>query len=157
MYLVNTRDFYEDLRSKPGFIEKFDTSNFPPEHPCYSSDRKKVPGTFTDETGGKSILEQIALRAKSYCFNLEGVENIKAKGVAKTVVKHHMTMEDHKLCLFGENGEFNPYRNMISFRSYKHEVKTISSSKLALNRYDNKRFILKNRVDTLPWGHHRIK
>lgn len=50
MYRVETRDFYEDLRSKPGFIEKFDTSNLPSEHPCYSLDNKKVPDTFTDET-----------------------------------------------------------------------------------------------------------
>jgi len=157
MYLVKTKDFYEDLLTKPGFIEKFDTSNFPHDHQCYRTEREKVPGTFTDEAGGKTILEQIALRAKSYGFNMAGKETIKAKGVAKAVVKHDMRMEDYKKCLFGEEGEIDPYRNMISFRSYKHKVKTIETSKLALNRFDDKRFILKNRVDTLPWGHYRIK
>lgn len=117
---------------------------------------KKVPGTFTDETGGSSIREQIALRAKSYGYDLAGEETIKAKGVSKAVVNHHMKIGDYKKCLFGENGEFNPKRDMVSFRSYKHKVKTITTSKLALNRYDDKRFILENRIDTLPWGHYRI-
>jgi len=78
-------------KTKPGFLEKFDTSTFPVDHPCYRIERKKVPGTLTDETGGQSFREQIALRAKSYGFDLAGKETTKAKGVAKTVVKHHMT------------------------------------------------------------------
>lgn len=66
MYLEKTKDFYEDLLFKPGFFEKFDTSYFPSDHPCYCVDRKKVPGSFTDITGSRSIREQITLRAKSY-------------------------------------------------------------------------------------------
>lgn len=163
MYLIQTVDFYEDVLYKPGFIEQLDTSNFPSDHSCYRTERKKVSGTFTDETGGKTIMEQVALRAKTYDYSLVGKEHIKAKGVSKAVVKNHITIDNYKNCIFeGLNHTILPdtyslYRTMISFRSYKHEIKTMSSIKLALNRHDDKRFILKNRIDTLPWSHYRIK
>ncbi|XP_050437828.1 uncharacterized protein LOC126844028 isoform X2 [Adelges cooleyi] len=162
MYLIKTKDFYADVLSKPGFLEKLDTSNFPPSHPCYRTERKKVPGTFTDETGGDIIWEQIALRAKSYGYILMGAEHIKAKGVAYHVIKNHMTFEDHKDCLFqGINGKdpnsFNPYRTMNSFRSYKHDIKSISTVKLALNRNDDKRVVLADRIHTLPYGHYKLE
>lgn len=74
-----------------------------------------------------------------------------------------MTLQDIKYSLFegldftAINKKYSPYRDMISFRSYKHDVKTISTKKIALNRHDDKRFIMENRVDTLPWGHYRIE
>lgn len=163
IYLIHTIDFYADVLSKQGLLEKLDTSNYPPEHPCYRTERKKVPGTFTDETNGKTIWEQVALRAKAYGYSLVGEEHIKAKGVSKAVVKNQLTLNDYKNCLFEGLDQtqnldgYSPHRVMTSFRSYKHEVKTISTNKLALNRFDDKRYILNNRIDTLPWGHHRIK
>lgn len=160
MYLVTVKDFYADVL-KNGLLEKMDTSNFPPNHPCYRTERKKVPGTFTDETGGKFIWEHVALRAKSYGFNLCGDEIIKAKGVTKTVVKNHLSIEDHKKCLFAgmDNGasDLCPYRDMRSFRSYHHEIKTILTRKLALNRKDDKRIVLEDQIHTLAYGHYSIK
>lgn len=163
IYLIQTVDFYDDLLTKQSLLEQLDTSNFPPEHPCYRTERKKIPGTFTDETGGKTIWEHVALRTKTYGYSLVGEETIKAKGVSKAVVKNHLTMIDYKNCLFeGLNHtnlpeSYSAYRDMTSFRSYKHKVKTISTNKLALNRHDDKRFILENRIDTLSWGHFRIE
>ncbi|XP_050427700.1 uncharacterized protein LOC126837792 [Adelges cooleyi] len=161
MYLIKTDDFYHDMLTKPGFLEKLDTSNFPPSHPCYRTERKKVPGTFTDETGGEIISEQVALKPKSYGYIQVGHEHIKAKGVAYHVIKNHMTFEDHMDCLFqGINGKdpaaFNPYRTMNSFRSYKYNIKTISTLKLALNRQDDKRVVLPDRIHTLPYGHYKL-
>lgn len=160
IYSIHTKDFYCDVINKPGLIEQLDTSNFPTDHPCYRIDRKKVPGTFTDETGGKSIWEMVSLRAKAYGYSLVGDETIKAKGVSKAVVRSNMTMNDLKNCLFeglGEaSGSYSPKRDMVSFRSYNHKVKTINTTKLALNRKDDKRFVMKNRIHTLPWGHYKI-
>lgn len=150
------------MKNIDGFLEKLDTSNFPKDHPCFSDLRTKIPGTFTDESRGKYISELIALRSKSYGYNLAGVEKIKAKGVAAHAVKNHMSIQDHKLCLF--NGldnitptDYTPYRDMITFRSYKHEIHTITSRKLALNRYDDKRFVLQDQIKTLAHGHYRIE
>ena len=43
--------------------DKYDTSNYPKNHPCYSSKNKKVVGLPKEEGGGKFA----ALRSKSYC------------------------------------------------------------------------------------------
>jgi len=163
MYLVQTKDFYDDVLRKPGFLEQLDTSNFPSTHPCFRIERKKVPGTFTDETGGKSIWEQVALRAKSYGFSLTGEEIIKAKGVSRTNGKNKLTLEDHKRCLFQDlgineqNRNYSAYRDMSSFRSFHHEIKTVSMTKLALNREDNKRIVLEDQIHTIAYGHYKIE
>ncbi|XP_050066570.1 uncharacterized protein LOC126555726 [Aphis gossypii] len=157
------------------------TSNFPTSHPCFCNDRKKIPGTFTDKTYGEAIEEFIALRAKSYAYKIVGQEEkIKAKGIRGHVVKFHMTFEDHMKCLFWNGtllqtdrgqelaveqfkqpgcptNEYTPFTVNISFRSYKHEMKTISTIKLALNRTDDKRVVLENQINTLAHGHFRIE
>ena len=145
-----------------------------------------MPGTFTDEAEGKVISEFIALKAKSYFFKIVGENDIiKAKGIRQPVVKYHMTFEDHKKCLFwsgtpddedkarklavmqskqfkltgitATSNQYTPFRVNTSLRSYKHEIKTISSVKLALNRSDDKRVVLENQINTLAHGHFRIE
>lgn len=161
MYQIKTYDFYDDIIVKRGFMDKLDTSNMPSSHQCYSTARKKVPGTFTDESGGVTITEVVALRAKSYAFKMGAKETLKAKGVGKYTVKNHMTIDDYKQCLFFDNdnitNDYSAYRDTVSFRSYKHQVKTISTHKLALNRYDDKRFVMQDQVHTLAHGHYMIK
>jgi len=133
-----------------------DTSDLPKDHPCYSEERKKVPGMFTDEVKGNFIDEFVALRAKSYAFSVSGLETIKAKGVKKHVIKNNLTLKDHKKCLFNEIGQ-DPLREMYSIRSYKHRIHTILSKKLALNFYDDKRYVLEDGINTLTHGHYRIE
>lgn len=183
MYNVRTHDFYKDLENNSTILTKLDTSNLPTDHPCYCIDRKKLPGTFKDETNGGVIREMIALRAKSYGYDLAGVETIKAKGIQRHVVKHHMTIEDHKKCLFWtgalpdtetsksialqhvkqfkdtgtKSNDYTPFRVNTSLRSFKHQMKTISSIKLAFNNHDDKRFILEDRIHTLAHGHFKIE
>jgi hypothetical protein len=138
-----------------------DTSNLPRSHPCFIAERKKIPGLFSDETKGKTMTEFIALRAKSYAYAIEGEEEIKAKGIREHVVKNHMTLEDHKRCLFSEDYDtedgFTPFRENISIRSFKHQVMTIKSNKLTYNRHDDKRYVLEDRIHTKAHGHYYIK
>lgn len=184
IYHIKTTDFYNDLLNKPELLNRMDTSNFPIDHPCYCVDRKKLPGTFTDETKGLAIREFVALRAKSYAYNLSGEEKIKAKGVRGHVVKNHMTIEDHKQCLFWDgpmvddekgrdiaikqfklfkstghtsSNQYTPFRVNISFRSFKHQMKSISTVKLALNRADDKRHVLEDQIHTLAHGHYSLQ
>lgn len=100
VYLIYTEDFYKDLIDNPNLMTHMDTSNFPHNHPCRSDVRKKVPGMFKDEVETKTIREFVALRAKSYAYNVEGIESVRAKGIRKHVVDHHLTFDDHKRCLF---------------------------------------------------------
>jgi len=49
---------------------------------------------------------------------------------------------------------FTPYRENASIRSFKHEVRTIRSMKLVLNRADDKRFVLPDKISTYAHGHY---
>lgn len=122
-----------------------DTSNLPQNHSCYISERKKIPGFFSDETDGKTIYEFVALRAKSYAFNIEGMEKIKAKGIRGHVVKNHMTINNHKRCLFNDM-ELDRYAENISVRSFNHQISTIKTKKVTYNNHDDKRYILEDRI-----------
>lgn len=153
---MNTSDFYGDLARNSILLDRMDTSNLPRDHPCYIAERKKVPGLFSDETDGKTMIEFIALRAKSYAYNINGQEKIKAKGIRGHVVKYHMTLEDHRKCLFGVRN-FDPYTENVSIRSFNHNINTIKMHKLTYNSYDDKRYTLDDKIHTLAHGHYRIE
>ena len=46
---------------------------------------------------------------------------------------------------------------MQQIRSYQHEIYSIKQKKIGLSPYDDKRYILNNRCDTLAHGHYRVK
>ncbi|XP_026821512.1 uncharacterized protein LOC113559927 [Rhopalosiphum maidis] len=140
-----------------------DTANLPSDHPCYIAERKKEPGLFSDEVDGNIITEFCALRAKSYAFNIHagaedrvGGEKIKAKGIRAHVVKNHMTLEDHRKCLFDEAG-VELYKENVSIRSFNHQLKTIKTKKLTYNSYDDKRVVLEDKINTLAHGHYSLE
>ena len=51
---------------------------------------------------------------------------------------------------------YTPYRENVSIRSFKHQVYTVKTMKLSLNRRDDKRYVLPDRVHTLAHGHYKI-
>ncbi|VVC35208.1 Ribonuclease H-like domain, partial [Cinara cedri] len=116
VYHIDTRNFYEDLLKKLGFLDCTDTSNLPANYPCFVTKRKNITGLFSDESDGKTITEFCALRAKSYAYKIDGVDKIMAKGIRGHVVKNHMTFDDHIKCLFDEDGP-DVYRENVSIRS----------------------------------------
>ena len=77
----------------------------------------------------------------------------KAKGVKSIVVKTTITFENDRNCLFNER-TITCYQNNI--RSRNHIVRTEKENKVALSQYDDKRHLLMNITDTLPWGHYSI-
>jgi hypothetical protein len=156
VYHIQTDDFYADLLTSPTLLNRMDTANLPIGHPCYIADRKKIPGLFSDETDGNTMYEFVALRAKSYSYDIEGKEKIKAKGIRRHVVKNHMTLENHKRCLFGDE-TLDRYSENVSIRSRQHKLKTIKTNKLTYNNHDDKRYILEDQVHTLAHGHYKIE
>ncbi|XP_050536021.1 uncharacterized protein LOC126902611 [Daktulosphaira vitifoliae] len=182
IYLLRVSDFYQDLANSPDLLVCVDASSLPKDHPCYSTNRKKMPGLFSDETSGLTLFEIAALRSKCYAFDMEGSELIKSKGIRGHV-------DDYKRCLFEDDGDgdeaskralagdnarviigavrdgeipptlslpYTPNRQNVSIRSFEHEVRTLRTTKLALNRFDDKRYTLDNRIDTLAHGHYAI-
>ena len=68
-YEIETDDFFEDISGD--LDAKFDTSNFPKDHPSgIEGKNKKVPGMMKDEAGGKINKKFVGLRAKLYSFKM---------------------------------------------------------------------------------------
>ncbi|VVC38048.1 DNA polymerase, palm domain [Cinara cedri] len=152
VYHIKTHDYYEDLLRKPGLLECTNTTNLPVNHKCFTAERKKIPGHFSEESDGRTITEFCALRAKTYAYKIDGKEKIKAKGIRGHVVKNHMTFDDHKKCLFGEDN-LDRHRQNVSIRSFHHRLKTIITNKLTYNNYDDKMITLEDKINTMAYGY----
>ena len=84
--------------------------------------------------------------------NLEayGKNTKKSKGVKKNVVKKHIRHEQYKKALF----EKQTFRHgMGVLRSERHRIYGQHLNKVSLSPFDSKRWITKNGVDTLAYGH----
>lgn len=148
---VNTQDIYKDIKQD---LHLFDTSDYPPTHPCFSENNKKKLGTFKDETNSNPISEFCGLRAKCYSIlQHDATEKKVAKGVPRTAIKKQLTHSDYRNCLFG-NTEKLTTSNVI--RSDKHQLYTQSLCKLSLSPYDDKRYML-NSVETVAYGHVKVR
>lgn len=147
LYLINTNDVYYDIKNN---ISHFDTSNFEKnnvyEMPIVNA---KIPGFFKDEMGGEIIRQFIGLRAKLYCIDTSKTQIKKAKGVTKSVTKK--LKPSHYTNTLNKNVNLRCKMNII--RCFKHILYSQTVNKLVLNRNDDKRQVLKNQIDTLPWGH----
>lgn len=173
MYEINTDCFYTDIKEH---LDKYDTSDYPLDN-VFDMPRvnKKKPGIFKDELNSRIITSFVGLRSKMYSiksgkvtktyypngnYRLNKVrgdeqEHIKkAKGVKKYVLKNSIGFNNYLNCI-KNNTIVSCVQNSI--RSKLHQVFTITQKKIALSPFDNKRFILENNVDTLPWGHYKIE
>ena len=153
---IQTEDFYKDISGD--VKDRFDTSNYPENHPSGipTGINKKVLGKMKDEAAGKIIKEFVGLRAKLYSFIMDdgGEEIKKCKGIKKQVVESSISHEDYKTCLLTGKEQL---RKQNILRSYNHEVYTEEVNKVALSALDDKRYILKDGIHTLAWGHYKIK
>ena len=128
-----------------------DTDSLLVDHPLYSSANKKVLGKLKDECAGRAIAEYLGLAPKMYSILEAGGINTKsAKGVKKNVVKKHIRHEQYKETLF----EKQTFRHGIDvLRSERHRIYGQHLNKVSLSPFDSKRWIAKNGVDTLAYGH----
>ena len=63
-----------------------------------------------------------------------------------------MFFEDYRDALFNT---LQKTHSMKTIRSNKHELKSYKITKYSLSCYDNKRYILDNGIQTLPYGHYK--
>ena len=113
--------------------------------------------------GGLRLQQFTALRAKCYSFTFveedraeaerQGINTKRSKGVSRPATAR-MTHENYNNALFNNT---KLYTKMTTIQSKKHQLYTFSISKLALNSADDKRYILPDRINTLPYGHRDIK
>ncbi|XP_011858981.1 PREDICTED: uncharacterized protein LOC105556491 [Vollenhovia emeryi] len=107
-----------------------------------------------DENNGAIMTEFVGLRAKMYVLRVDGKKDTKkAKGVKSNVVARSITFDDYTRCL---NDEIEMTRQQTCIRSKLHEVYTVAETKIALSPYDDKRYVVPDYTETLPWGHYKI-
>ncbi|XP_071579389.1 uncharacterized protein [Temnothorax nylanderi] len=152
IYHIECDDVYETMKRD---IDRFDTSDYPVDN-AYGIPlaNKKVPGLMKDENNGAIMTEFVGLRAKMYALKVDGKKDTKkAKGVKSNVVARTITFDDYTRCL---KDAIEMTRQQFSIRSKLHDVNTIRETKIALSPYDDKRYIIPDSIDTLPWGHYQI-
>lgn len=152
VYEIRTDCFYTDMKENLAY---YDTSDYPADN-IFSMPlvNKKVPGLFKDEMNSQIMTEFVGLRSKMYSVKADGIEKMKkAKGVKKCVLNKEISFNDFLDCL---QNNCTVVKCQNSIRSKLHNVFTVRQKKVALSPFDNKRYILENKIDTLPWGHYKI-
>ena len=155
LFYIKAEDFFEDISSD---VEKwYDTSNYDKndKKPLPIGKKKKMPGLFKDELGGKMMTEFVALRAKAYAYlDDDGNEHKKSKGTKRCVIKQKLMFQNFKNCLF--NNE-NVYRSQQRLKSYNCDVYTEEVNKIVLSSTDDKRLQTFDKIRTYPYGANAFK
>jgi len=158
-YLIKTADVYEDLKDD---LSIFDTSNLDPAHSLYSTSNAGVVGKMKDEVKGQILLKFVGLGPKAYCFlgqkpsklEKKTFKKMAMKGISKDIQERSLSYEMVEAVLLHQNVLAC---SVNSIRSYKHKLYSIKSKKAALHAFDSKRYILKDGISTLPYGHFMIR
>ena len=134
-------------------IDFFDTSDYPSDNQFNMPlKNKKVVGLMKDECNGKIITKFVGLRSKMYSLRINRKDLIKkAKGVKIPVVRKIIEFDDCVACLYDDETQ---YHTQYLFRSHLLQIRTIKQTKLALSPFDDKRCLLPDSIDTLPYGHY---
>ena len=152
VYNIKTEDMYIDLEE---IKDQLDTSEYPEDHPLYSTKNAKVIGKFKDELNGKTMDEFVGLRSKLYSYQVGGKNVKKAKGISKSSVNSLLNHDMYKKCVLEES--YNKSVNVTGIRSSNHVLYTLSGNKRALCSFDDKRYILDDGIRTLAYGHYKIR
>jgi len=155
IFLVETEDLHTDMTS---MSEWFDTSNFPTDHPLYSTANKRKLGYFKSETSAYCPSEFCGLRSKMYSLWTPTSDDqshtyVKVKGVPKSYVKKNVRHEQYLHVLNNWSTTTCKFR---AFRSNKHVVTTREIEKVCLSSLDDKRWLREDGVSSYAYGHRDI-
>ena len=153
IYEIRTEDIYKDMAEMSSY---FDTSDYPPEHPLFSVKNKKMFGKFKDEMNGVPIKSFVGLRPKMYSFKRkDDVQKSVGKGIPKPSLKSQLTYQDYETCLKDMTIKSVNFSKIST--DQKHHLFTTFSTKRGLSCYDDKRYLLKNNIQTLAYGHYKLR
>jgi len=99
-----------------------------------------------DEKNDAIMIEFVGFRAKMYALRVDSKNTKNVKGVNRNVVARTITFDDYTWCLFYE---IEMTRKQSCIRSKLYEV---SETKITLSPYNDKRYIVPDSTETLPWG-----
>ena len=146
IYEIIGEDFYEIMYKHK---ELFDLSNQPKDSKYFCNDNKKVPVKMKDEYAGIPVYEYIGIERKMY--SIRNVYNHE-----KSVFKWHNS--DIKYDEFKDTHSNKKVirHNMRGIQSKHQEIYTYESNKTSLSDFEDKRYILDDGINTLPYGHKDI-
>ena len=149
---IKTEDFYEDIADD---VEKrFDTSDYKIDRPLPRGKNKKLIGLTKDELKGRIMIEFVALRPKTYAYQIDDYgdydddDNIKlkkAKGAKKCVIKRVVKFNDYKDCLLNDKVVLKSQQRC---KSERHDAYTEEVNKIALSNNDDKRLQAFDKIAT---------
>ena len=158
------RDVTQALASK---ADHFDFSNYPKDHPLYSTTNHKVLGKLKDESKSRQIYQFIGLRPKMYAYRYSSDSMItddsgttrddpsktekRAKGVKTAALKRDITFRDYEKVLRDNSKTYIKFRTITS---RNHTVYTEYVKKLALTCTDDKRMLDTDNNSTVAYGHY---
>ena len=124
--------------------ELFDLSNFLKSSKYYCDENKRMVGKMKDEYGGKSILKFVGLKSKMYSI----LDESKNEG-------HNAFIEFQEFynTLFQKKILRHQMRGV---KSKNHNLGTYKTNKISLSCFDDKRYILRNGIETFAYGHKDI-
>lgn len=106
------------------------------------------------ETNEKCIAEYCGLRSNMYAFLCDNKEGKRAKGISKNVVKKELRLQHYKNVLFNDSQLVS---QMHCLRSHNHEIYLKNIKNVGLSCFDDKRYLLNDRITSYAYGHHKIQ
>ena len=154
-YYILTDDVCQDLFNHR---DMFDNSDYSKSSKFYFDENKKVIGKFKDEASGNPITSFVGHKSKMYSYEVElpggEVKNNKAcKGISKNVTKRELTHGDYLSVL--QNNTIVKHK-VKTIRSDHHVVSSYEINKTSLSCFDDKRYILDDRITSYAYGHYKI-
>ena len=114
---------------------------------------KKAIGLIKDELKGRIMTEFVALRPKTYAYQIDDYDDDdikleKAKGTKKCVIKRVLKFNDYKACLL--NGKV-VFKSQQRFKSERHDAYTGKVNRVSLSSNDDKRLQTFDKITTYPY------
>ena len=131
------------------YKELFDLSNLPANSKYNCNDNKKILVNIKDEYVGKSILKFVGLKSNMYSI-LDESNN------EKSTSKGHNRFTEFQEFFDTLFKKKILRHTMRGIRSKNHNLETYKTNKRSLSCFDDKRYILKNGINTLAYGHRDI-
>lgn len=162
VYGVQTENAYKDLYSirhlmdLSGYNEQTVLGQF-----CDMSN-KKVVAKFSDEKPLEIIKECVALKPKMYSIltkqlipkdNCSIGHSAIAKGVPK-VAKKKIKHDEFRNVLLNSGTTMTTAKTI---RTFNNKLFSVSISKRGLSSYDDKKYILNDKITTLSYGHYSLR
>ena len=172
VYGVYTENSYQDLYNIRQHLDLAGYSKDTILGDFHDNTNRKVPGKFSDEKPLAIIKEAVALKPKMYSLLTRklkcGKANLKdhvcnevclighsaiAKGISRTA-KEKTTHNEYKDVLLSSGTTQSSFQ---SIRTLNNSLYSVKITKRGLSAYDDKKFILDNKIETLSYGHYKLR